>query len=37
MSYLQKNKNTHSYKVVPSSYKLIYKPHENYSYKYHKS
>ena len=24
------------YKVVPPSYKLVYKPHEYYSYKYHK-
>ena len=25
-----------TYKVGPSSYKLAYKPHEYYSYKYHK-
>ena len=24
------------YKVGPPSYKLVYKPHENYSYRYHK-
>ena len=23
------------YNVVPPSYKLVYKPHDNYSYKYH--
>ena len=25
-----------TYKVGPPSYKLVYKPHEYYSYKYHK-
>ena len=25
-----------SYNVMPPSYKLVYKPHEYYSYKYHK-
>ena len=24
------------YRIVPPSYKLVYKPHEYYSYKYHK-
>ena len=24
------------YHVVPPSYKVVYKPHEYYSYKYHK-
>ena len=28
--------NNKKYKVVPPSYKLVYKPHEYYSYKYDK-